>query len=141
MAKAKSLTAKERRLVKATAEGKDQTTAGLEADPNRTPESARVWANQTLQKATVQQALEEAFKAHGITMDRVIKPISDGLDATKTVIIGKDEDAFADQIPDHATRLKASGMALNLMGAGKQEGGASIHFHIHQSEQRQKYGL
>jgi hypothetical protein len=147
--KRRPLTPKEIKLVKATAEGKNQTEAGLIADDNRTPESARVWANQTLQKPTVQEMLAKAFADNGITIEAATKPIADGLKATRTVIVRdkaasaeeSDNSAFADEVPDHAIRLKAAGMAFNLMGVGKQTGDVTINFIGHSSEKREVYDL
>lgn len=128
------LSFKEAKLVKATAEGKNQTEAGLAADSNRTPESARVWANETLQKATVQQALQDAMAKAGISPDRIIKPISDALDADK-------QNQFTGEInPDHSVRLKAAGMAASFYGL-KQGGDININFNAVAEEQREKYGL
>lgn len=139
---AKTLRVKEAKLVKATAEGKNQTEAGLIADDNRTPESARVWANETLQKATVQEALQAEMARQGISLELIIKPIKDGLEAEKVSIVGNGDQAMAEITPDHAIRLKSSQMAQTLLGANKNNAeGASVHYHLHQSEQREKYGF
>lgn len=68
---------------------------------------------------SIQFQLQKALKKHKITIDRAIKPISDGLNATRTVVIGKGEEAMADQVEDHAVRLKASAMSLKLLGIDK----------------------
>ena len=128
---------KEAKLVKAIVEGKNQTEAGLIVDSNRTPESARVWANTTLQKATVQEALHAEFQRQGITLERIVRPINEALDANKIVTSPTEPDK---EVADHSIRLKASGMAAQFMGIGKQGDIApSVHFHQHIEEKKQQY--
>lgn len=130
------LTLKESKLVKAVINGANQTEAGLAADSNRTPESARVWANQALQKTTVQEALQIEMAKQGITLEAIVKPIADGLKADK-------QNEYTGEIkPDHAIRLKSSNMAAQFLGIGKNSDTApSVHFHNHVAEQREKYGI
>ena len=79
------------------------------------PQSVR----KRLQQSTVKQELAKALQRHNITIDRVLKPIDEALDATKVVITGKGEDAFAEVQPDHTTRMQASDRAVKLMGLDK----------------------
>ena len=69
-----------------------------------------------LKTKSMQDVLQKALKKHKITIDKAIAPIADGLTATKVTIVGKGEDAFAEETTDHATRLKASAMSLKLLG-------------------------
>ena len=78
-----------------------------------------VSVRQRLQKPTLKAALNKALQRHNITIDRVLKPIDEALDATKVVITGKGEDAFAEVQPDHTTRMQASDRAVKLMGLDK----------------------
>lgn len=110
------MTTKEAKFVEAKLEGKSNTQAALAAVPNISPGYARVAGHRLIAKDNVQEALQKALKKHNITIDRIAQTISDGMDATKTVIIGKAEDAFAEQVPDTSNRLKAADMASNLMG-------------------------
>lgn len=137
-------------VVKAELNGKSHNVAAKEVFPNQTPGAAAVSMSRTLKKANVQDALAAALEAHGITLNSAIKPIGDGLKATRTVIVrdkgatNTDESnnsAFADEVPDHAIRLKASGMALGLMGVGKQSGDVTINFVSQSADQRQVYDL
>lgn len=141
MAQRKPLTPKEIKLVKGIAEGKKKRTAATEAGYTGSPETISVTASQTLKKPNVQEALAEAFAAHGITIDAATKPIADGLKAEKVHIVGNGEQAMADVVPDHATRLKAAGMAFNLMGVGKQTADVTINFIGHTREQQEIYDL
>lgn len=75
-------------------------------------------------------ALERAIKKHKLTAERAVERISDGLDAERTVIIGSGDNAFADQVPDHATRLKASNMALELLGLKNNDSGNTFNFNF-----------
>lgn len=145
----KPLTPKEIKLVKGIASGKTKQKAALEAYDASTPEIASSVATNALKKVNVQEALAEAFAKHGITIDAATKPIADGLKATKTVIVRdkaatpeeSGNSAFADEVPDHPTRLKAAGMAFNLMGVGRQTGDVTIQFINQSTEQRQVYDL
>lgn len=139
---AKGLTVKEAKLVKATAQGKNRTEAGLAADPNRAPESARVWASNTLQKTTVKEALHREMAKQGIDMASIVKPVKEGLVAEKVAIVGNGDSAMAEITPDHATRLKAVQIASRWMGVDASDSGSvNVHFHAHQAEQREKYDL
>lgn len=135
----KSLTVKERKLIKATAEGKNQTEAGLAADPNRQPETARVWANETLQKPTVKQALELALEERGLTPRSVVDVVADGMSAERIVTSPTEPDK---EVPDHQTRLKAAGMAARFMGIDKQnDNSPQLHFHQHLESKKADYDL
>lgn len=79
---------------------------------------ARNIASENLTKPNVKDAIEQALVKHKITIDAAIKPIADGLEATRETW-NKDGEVF--ETIDHSTRLKASGMALKLMGADQKE--------------------
>jgi len=64
-------------------------------------------------------ALVKAMRLHGLTATKVIKPIVEALEANKSVVMGKDEDAFVDIQPDHSTRLRAAQLAIELLGLKK----------------------
>jgi len=137
----KPLTPKEIKLVKGIAEGKTKQAAALVAYKSSTPEIASVTASKALKKTNVQEALAEAFAAHGITIDHAIAPIGKALKATKVVIHGNGDEAFAEVVEDVELQLKGSDRALKLMGIGQQTGDVTINF-INQSEdQRGVYDL
>src|SRR3990167_4897578 len=139
--KRRPLTPKEIKLVNGIASGKTKQAAAMEAYDAKTPETASSIASETLKKPNVQQALAEAFERHGITIDAATKPIADGLKADKVHIVGNGEQAMAEIVPDHTTRLKAAGMAFNLMGVGKQTGDVTINFIAHAREKQGIYDL
>lgn len=134
-------TVRERKFVEGIAKGKTKRQAAKDAGYTGSPETLSVTASQTLKKPSVQQALADAFERHGITIDAATKPIADGLKADKVHIVGNGEQAMAEVVPDHSVRLKAAGMAFNLMGVGKQTGDVTINFIGHSSEKREIYDL
>lgn len=139
--KRRPLTPKEIKLVNGIASGKTKQAAAMEAYDAKTPETASVIASNTLKKINVQEALAQAFADHGITIEAATKPIADGLKAEKTQITGSGDTASVSNVPDHPVRLKAAGMAFNLMGVGKQTGDVTINFIGHSSEKREIYDL
>lgn len=139
--KPKKLTIKQKKFVKAYVanDGNGQEAAKAVYDV-KTDEAAAVISSQNLIKVNVKEAIEAALEKHGITMDAAVAPIADGLQAKKFIPDGQ---GGAIDIPDHTSRLKASGMALKLMGAEQKQGEVpqSVHFHQHQHSQKDEYGL
>lgn len=132
MAQRKPLNSTQIKIVAAKANGEKKI--GSKIFPNQTPNAAAVSVSKELKKPNVQEALALAFEKHGITIDRAVKPIADGLEATKL-------DEKRGYIEDHTIRLKASGMAFNLMGINKNEGGTTNNFLIISEGQKEKYGM
>lgn len=135
------LTVKEQKLVKGIAEGKKKRTAGIEAGYTGKPETISVNVSKVLKKPNVQEALEQAFIKHGITIDQAIAPIGKALTATKVQIHGNGEEAFAEVVEDIDLQLKGSDRALKLMNIGQNKEGGDVHYHLHQAEMREKYDL
>jgi hypothetical protein len=131
---------RELRYVKAKAEGKNDRHAVLDAGITTNPASADVIGHRLSRNPNIQEAVAQALADAGITLPKAIQPIADGLEATRDVY--DKEGNFIDSSPDHTTRLKASGMALDLMGARKQqEGSVNVNFHLHAGNQRGNYGI
>lgn len=141
MAKPK-LTVKQAKFVKAKAEGKTGVEAAMLAYETSDYNTAAVIASENLNKPNIQEAVQESMVKQGIDVDSVVKPIVDGLLAYKT---GFNKDGeFMEFGPDHSTRLKAAGMALDLMGAKKSgEGGTNVNINFNQIAQKDKeeFGL
>ncbi len=137
----KPLTIKQKKFVKAYVETGNGTKAALKTYDTTDPDTARAISSENLAKPSVRFAVEQALEKHGITMDAAIKPIKDGLEAEKVSITGQGDQAFAEVTPDHSIRLKASGMALKLMGAdkGEQAVPAAVHFHNHIETKKADY--
>lgn len=92
-------------------------------------------------KITRSQAFQQLMIDMGVDDNRLIGVLKDGLEATKTVIIAKDEDAFADQVADHRTRHKYLETGLRLSGLGKAEPSFNFNFHQHVGEQQDRYPI
>lgn len=116
------------------------TEAALSSYDTKDYATAAAISSENLNKPLVKEAIELALLKHEITIESAIQPIADGLKAVKSFPVA--EGVTVDTV-DHSTRLKASGMALKLLGAEKQEGAVpqSVHFHNHQADQRDKYDL
>lgn len=140
MAKAPSLTPKEGKFVKAYVASNNKRRAAQVAT-GASPEVAAVQANRMLKNVNVQEAIQAEMSKQGITLELIVKPIRDGLEAEKVSIVGNGEQAMAEVTPDHSIRLKASSMAQQLIGLNKGSEGVSVHFHQHQADQKAKYDL
>lgn len=114
------LSPKEATFVKAKLEGKSNTQAAAAAVPGLKPNSLPVVGLRLSRSVNVQVELQreltKQLKKHDITIKRVMSVISDALNATKVVVNGRGEDAFAEVEPDHTTRLKAATMASDMLG-------------------------
>lgn len=140
----KPLTPKEIKLVKGIAEGKTKRQAALDAYEVKTPETASSMASEALRKPNVQDALARAFEKYGITIDAAIAPIGKALTATKVVIHGNKEDAFAEVVDDIELQLKGHDRVMKLMGIGKDDtGGTQVinNFIMMSAEKKDKYGF
>lgn len=126
---AKTLTIKQKKFVKAYVKNDGNgTKAALESYDTTDYDTANQIAVENLQKPTVKEAIDAALEKADITIEKAIKPIADGLQATRTIGAG---DGEVYETVDHAIRLKASGMALKLLGAEKGEqgtGGGTVNF-------------
>lgn len=140
MAKPK-LTMKQAKFVKAKAEGKTGTEAAMIAYDVKDSRVASVISAENLAKPSIQQAVQESMERQGLTVDLVVKPIVDGMTAVKS---GFNKDGeYLEFGPDHSTRLKASGMALDLMGAKSRGEGTNVNINFNQiaQEQKDRYGI
>lgn len=123
----KGLTVKQKKFVKAyvanDGNGREAAKAVYDVANDN---SASQLASENLSKPNVKLAIELALEKHQITMDAAVAPIADGLKATRT-IVSSDNHEVGLEVADHSTRLKASGMALKLLGAEKAEGGTTVN--------------
>lgn len=136
---AKQLKVKEAKLVKAKAKGKTHKEAYVEAGYAPTTDNGMaVNTNKVLNRPHVQEALQAEMAKQGITLEKIIKPIKDGLEAEKVHIVGNGDQAMAEITPDHATRLKSSQMAQTILGANKNNDGGNTTNNFIQINQSQK---
>lgn len=121
------LTKKQAEFVKGIAEGKPGYKAVLDAYDVTDPKLAGVISSENLAKPSIREALEPIFAKHNITIDAAIAPIGKALTATKVVIHGNKEDAFAEVVEDLDMQLKGSDRALKLMGIGQDKDNPTIN--------------
>lgn len=125
--KPRSLTIKQKKFVKEYVKRDGNGTKAALAVYNTTSEDvARSISSENLAKPSIREEIDKALMRHEITMDAAVKPIADGLQAERVTMT----ENGVDTSPDHSIRLKASGMALKLMGAEKQEGGNTFNFNF-----------
>ena len=126
------LTPKQATIVKAKVEAtlKDipQRQWARQIYPKATQHAAEVEVSKNLNKPDVKIALDIALAKHNLTADRITKVVDEAMSATKTVVVGSKEEAFADEVPDHGIRLKAAGMAANFMGLNNKTDTISPNF-------------
>jgi hypothetical protein len=96
-------------FVKAKAEGLNNTEAALKAG-SKNREAAKVAGHVLSHDESIQHDLSIELERADINVQRPLKRIREALDADK--IDFKTGEVFA----DHSTRLKASAMALDLLG-------------------------
>lgn len=138
----KSLTVKERKLVKAKAQGKSNKESYLKAGYAPSTDKAMVVnTSRVLARPNVKEALQAELAKQGINIESVVKPIAEGLRAEKVSIVGNGDSAMAEITPDHNVRIKSSQIASKWLGLENQEGSVNVHFHAHQAEQKAKYDL
>lgn len=134
----KGLTIKQKKFVKEyvanDGNGKQAYKAAYGVTNDNT---AAAEASTTLSKPNVKEAIDAALEKADITIDAAVQPIKDGLVATRTFGTG-DGDAY--EAIDHSIRLKASGMALKLLGAEqRQPEGNTYNFTQVNNDMRGKY--
>lgn len=113
------LSEKDLRILQAHLEGKTNKDIGAIEYSDAKPNSQAVLVSRVLQKTHVAQYLQqsklEAIKKHGLTWDKVIKPIADALEAERL-------NQYTGEIqPDHTTRLSASKAARELLAVKDAE--------------------
>lgn len=112
-----TLKPKELKFIKAKLQGKNNTQAAMIATGTTNKQYAAVAANRMIKNDNIQAQLAKELDKMGITLKKAIKPIKDGLQATKQGMDKETGEYFDSGLPEHATRLKASAMALELLGA------------------------
>lgn len=120
-----SLTTKQSKLIKGIAQGKSKQAAAIEAGYGTNPQSAAVIANETLKNPNVQEALRAELTKQGITLETIVAPVTRALA----------DDSIELQLKGHDRAVKL----LGLKQGG--DGSSDVHYHLHQAQQRDKYGL
>lgn len=140
--KLRPLTVKQAKFVKAKAQGLTGVAAVQEAYGLTDYKTAAVIASQNLNKLSIQEAVQAEMAKQGITLEAIIRPVKEALEAEKVSIVGNGEQAMAEVTPDHSVRLKAVSIASQFMGINKNnDASPSIHFHGYVGEQKASYDL
>lgn len=123
----KKLTVKQTKFVKAYVATGEKAEAYKRAyNTKGNPETIYPEAVRTASLPQVKLAIEQALAKHEITVDAAVQPIADGLKAERMAVT----DSGVEYTPDHSVRLKASSMALKLMGADNSDKGNSVTFNF-----------
>lgn len=105
---------RERRFVEGVAQGKTKTQAARDA--GYAESTALKQAYQILDRPLVKTALTDALERLGITFERILQPIVDGLEATVLVKNSHRMTVKKTSIPDVPVRLQAHDRAVALLG-------------------------
>lgn len=107
------MTIKQKKAIQnVVANGGNVTQAMLEA--GYSPNTANTPSKLT-SSPEVATELERLLFSKGINLDKALQPIADALTATTVHIVGNGEEAMAEVVIDHKTRLAASDRALKLL--------------------------
>ena len=94
------------------------------------------------QKLTQSQAFQQYMQKAGVTDERLVSVIKEGLEANKVIVMGKDSsESFVDIQPDHPTRHKFLETALKIKGIGRDSEGNNIQTNFVQiiNQKAEKY--
>lgn len=124
MPKVNGLTQKEIKLIRGILEGKTKRQAALEAYNAKTPETASAMASETLSKPNVQEALQLALSKQGITIEKVVEPVTKALNAT--VKIRTQDGVVVDtEEPDLEMQLKGHDRAMKILNVNQAKDGST----------------
>lgn len=124
----KELTVKQTKLVKGIAEGKTKRQAGIDAGYSGTPETVSVSVNEALKNPNVQEALQDEMARQGITLEKIIAPVKQALEAT--TIVKTTDGEIETKYPDIDTRLKGHDRAVRLLNNTKKPEGNTFNFNF-----------
>ena len=118
------LTVKQAKFVKGVVEGKTKQRAGIDAGYSGSPATVSVTVSEVLKNPKVQEAIQDEMARQGITLEKIIRPITRALD-DKSVEV----------------QLKGHDRAMRIITPKNDPAQPSIHFHNHQAKQKERYGL
>jgi Terminase small subunit len=107
------LDVKEAKFVKAKLKGLNNTQAAIEA--GYSPANAPNTGSALMHRDVVREALGVSLQQLGINFQAVVKPITEGLVATRTLITGRGKNPTMIEVPDHRIRLAAASLAWKLL--------------------------
>lgn len=92
------------------------------------------------QKLTQSQAFQQIMQEAGVTDEKLVSVLKDGLEATKVIVMGtKSDESFVDIQPDHPTRHKFLETSLKIKGIGKDsDGGTTVNLNFNNIAKQDK---
>ena len=120
------LSPKQAKFVKLKSQGLNGTQAAIQAYDTDKPNVAKNIASENMAKPNVKAAIEKEMEKQGLTLEKIIQPVTRALDA-----------------PDLDMQLKGHDRAVRLMSFGqkKEDPSTTLNLHLHQAQQRDKYDL
>lgn len=97
----------------------------------------------TPQKLTESEYVQALMAEVGLTDVDGFKLLKEGMESTKTIVMGKEEDSFVDIQPDFPTRHKYLETFMRVRGLGKQTGenGTNYNFINISKNDAESYGV
>lgn len=136
--KTNPITVKQRRYIKGVVEGKSKYQAAIDA--GYSPNTAKV-PSLNIEKLSVKEELNKALERSGLTIQRITDKVSEGMEAKKTFVIGKDGEGTFVETPDHAVQHKYVETAIKLHGIEREVGmPAAMNFFNLTKSDAEKYG-
>lgn len=128
MAKKPNTSTKKQKAIAILAESvgtsKPKTVGQAMIEAGYSPETATSHPERITSSDEFHLAMREA----GIDFKKMATVLSDGLNATKAVVMGKEStESFVDVQPDHPTRHKYLETSLRLAGLGQKQGEGSTN--------------
>ena len=111
--KTHALSIRERDFVKYKLAGLNNAEAAKKA--GYSPDNAYQTGSLLMRRDVVREALGLSLNQLGITFEAITKPITDGLVAMKTIVIGHSKNSKTIEVPDLHTRLAAAKFAWTLL--------------------------
>ena len=94
------------------------------------------------QKLTESQAFRIYMEKAGVTDEKLVGVLKDGLEATKTIVMGSEDSSFVDIQPDHPTRHKYLETAIKIKGLNNNDGTTvNINFNKVVEDDRTAFGI
>jgi len=109
----KQFTVREAKFIEGIKQGLSQTKAAQYAGYNKS--SAPKFGMLLMRRPHIRKALGIMLDQVGVTFSKIAQVVVEGLEAEKTVYIGRGENMKQITVTDHGTRLKAAALALKLL--------------------------
>ena len=133
---------KQAKFVKAKAEGKSGIQAALIAYDTTSPNVAGAIAAENLQKPNVKEAIDKEMERQGLTLEKIISPVTKALDSTLKIKT-RDGEIIDTGMADLEMQLKGHARAVRLMSFGtkKDDGTINNYGQMIIQQDKEKYGI